>query len=381
MVEEETTIVIDNGSGMCKAGFAGDEAPRSVFPSVVGHPKYSPQSDTYVGDEACAKAGALLLKYPIERGAVTNWDDMEKLWHHTFYNELREDPSEHPVLLTEPLMNPKANREKTIQLMFETFNVPSFYVAIQGVLPLYSSGRSTGIVADIGHGISQFVAMYEGHCCPESIIKNNIGGCDIDAYLQRLLDDYAFPRANYIFGSQKKEIVRDIKEKHCYVAYDYDAELQKAKNTSECNVSYTLPEGNEMTFGEERFTAPELLFKPQMDIFRSEAGCSSKFEGIDQHIFNCINKCDIDIRKDFYANIVISGGCTMFEGFQERVEKEIIRLAPPTMKIKFVAYPERKYGVWNGGSILGSLPTFSQMVITHDEYNDAGPGIVHRKCF
>ena len=92
-------------------------------------------------------------------------------------------------------------------------------------------------------------------------------------------------------------------------------------------------------------------------------------------------QCDIDVRKDLYANIVLSGGTTMFEGLPERIEKEMVRLAPPTMKIKVVAPPERKYAVWIGGSILASLATFPQMVITRDEYNEAGPGIVHRKCF
>ena len=169
------TVVIDNGSGMVKAGFAGEEQPRCVFPAIVGRPKNASamqgvtQKDCYIGEEANQKRGILHLNYPIAAGIVESWDDMEKVWEYCFSNELRVDPSEHKALLTEAPRNPKANREKMTQLMFETFQVQGLYVAIQAVLSLYSNGRTTGVVLDSGDGVSHTVPIYEGYAIPHAI--------------------------------------------------------------------------------------------------------------------------------------------------------------------------------------------------------------------
>ena len=362
---------------MMKAGFSGDDAPRCVFPAMVGIPKMkqgmvgADAKDVYVGDEAQAKRGILRLRYPVEHGIVTSWDDMEKVWHHTYFNELRIAPEEHGAHLTEAPLNPKQNRERMTQIHFETFSCPQFYVSIQAQLSLYSAGRTTGCVYDSGDGVTHTVPIYEGYAIPHAIRRMDLAGRDLTEWMMKLLQEggYSF----YTTADDHRDIVKDIKEKLCYVAVDYDDELKGVASNADLEKEYEMPDGQLVKVGEQRFKCPELLFKPNLN--------GLEMDGVHETCYNTIMKCDIDIRKDLYENLVCSGGSTMYQGLPERLAAEVTTLAPATMKIKVIAPPERKYSVWIGGAVLSALGTFQSMWIEKAEYDDVGPGIVHRKCF
>ncbi len=253
--------------------------------------------------------------------------------------------------------------------MFEVFNVPCLYVSVQAVLALYSSGRTTGVVVDSGDGVSHTVPIFEGYGIPHGIQKIQLSGRDLTEYMRKILT-----QRGYSFTTPAEiEIVRDIKEKMCYNVNDFDESMKEAEDSHSCEKNYELPDGRKILIGNERFRCPEILFQP------TQAGFN--LEGLHKYTYDSIMKCDVDVRRDLFSNIILSGGSTLFEGLSARLWSEIHMIAPSTHKIKILAPPERKFSVWLGGSILASLSTFQTMWINKQEYDEFGPSIIHRKCF
>jgi actin-related protein len=374
---ESNNIVIDNGSGVLKAGMGGENSPSVKFPAIVGTPRGtgiigSNQKEEYIGDEAQKLRGVLNMKYPIASGIIQDWDLMNKVWEFCFTNELRVDAKEHRVMLTEAPLNPKANREKMTEVMFETHNVMGLYVAIQAVLSLYANGRTTGAVCDSGDGVSHTVPVFEGFQIPHAVRSNHIAGRCITDFMEKLLT--ADGTAAQGGKSAWNQIVREIKEKVCFVALDYTKTLEEAGSSNTHTEEYTLPDESIISVNTPRFCAPEGLFFPD----KIKEGDETK--GLHQMTFETISTCDQDVRKDLYENVILSGGTTLYAGLPERLEKELDALCPKTGIVKVIAPADRYYSVWNGGSTLCSLATFEAQWITKDEYEEIGVEIVHTKC-
>jgi len=370
------TLVIDNGSGYMKAGFAGGDKPKSYFPTFVGRPRAhvkrvlvgSDEADYFLGQRAQELKGILSLKYPMSHGIVDDWLDMETIWHYV-YQEMKVNSEEHPVLLTEAPLNPRKNREKAAEIFFETFNAPALFFSVQAILSLYASGRTTGVVLDSGDGVTHVVPVFEGFAMAHSITRADIAGRDVTDYLMLQLR-----RAGHIFHtSSEKEVVRSIKEKSCYVAFNPQKEEHQEHEKASSGHTYQLPDGSAIPLGAERFRAPEILFHPNI--------IGLEYPGIPDLLVSSIQRTDLDIRRCLYSQIVLSGGSTMFQGFGDRLLNEVRKLAPKDIKIRISAPPERQLSTWKGGSILATLATFKKMWVSKEEFDEEGFAVVHRKTF
>lgn len=338
-----------------KAGVAGEDMPRAIVPSLSGYVGEA----CYVGQPALMREG-LKVKCPIDPRHDIDWDALADMWEYMLCGELRINPNDHPLLMSEvPQMN-QVSREKMAEVMFESFDVPALHIGSPAVLSLYAQGLVTGITVDCGNRL-QIVPVVDGFVIDSAINKSRHGFAGLTEYLARLLTG-----RGYFYNTAKQmEVVRKVKEAKCYVALNYEAEMKR--KASEVEASYELVDGTVVTLGQERFQCPEAMFQPEM--------LGLDMEGVHKMLWKSISKCPIDTRKPLLSNIVVTGGSTLFPGFEKRLEAEIFASATShgqnlrRSDVKLFAPRNRKYLAWFGGAVLGSIDNFvDDNCLTREQY-------------
>ena len=383
-------IIIDIGSGIIKAGISGQESPKTIFPNYIGEPKYSKvlrsfsksnqeMKEQYIGKDCSKYLGILKLRYPVKNGIFENEQDILTVFKYIYQNlEINnEEIREHPILITEPLLNPYSNREKIASALFENLSAPAIFFASQPILSLFSTSNTSGVILESGEGVTQSCVVYEGYSIPNSYIRNNYGGRDVTDYFQTLLK-----KQGYSFSTTSEfEIVKKIKEEICFTVVGSSSNNPLSnisnlelgnKNKSESSNTYNLPDGNAIKIGEEKSLAPEILFNPSI--------IGSEHSSFQEMIVTSINKVDIDLRKNLFNNILISGGNTLFKGIQEKFHTEIKYLSPKNMKVRIHSPGNRLLSCWTGGNVISTLEIFKKMWVTKDDWGEKGnKSIIHIK--
>lgn len=279
---------------------------------------------------------------------------MEKIWEYTFNDILKTETHGKRIMLTDPPQNPKSNREKMLEVMFEKFHFQGAFIQIQAILTLYSQGLLSGLVVDSGDGVTHAVPVFDGYTSHHLTRRLNIAGRHITSHLVELLQ-----RRGYSLNpASDLQAVAEMKEKLCYVARDYKKEVQLAQETVCLSKEYTLPDGRVIRVGAERFTAPEALFSPSL--------VDMEGPGIAEMVHECIQACDIDNRLPLYSHIVTSGGTTMFPGFASRLDSELRKLYVKDvlkgneqnahkLKLRVEDPPRRRHMVFLGAAVLADI--------------------------
>jgi actin len=369
------SVIVDAGSGVVKAGFSGEDGPRSVFSSIVGSPKMPgllvgmEQRERYVGEEAVSKLEIMNFISPIKKGEIVDWDKYETLMHYLFYSELKVVPEEVSILITESPSIPKENRAKLAEILFETFNVERIHIANTAMLGLYSYGKTSGLVLDSGFGLTSCVPVYEGYPLPHASLKINFGGENLSEALLSLIS-HNLPKSYK--GLKGRLLSDDIKEKLGYIALNSEEEEKHYLENLGKEVEYQLPDGKTVKLGPELFKHAELLFRPQNEEQTSLA----------QLILDSLGKCDQEIISDIQENICLTGGSTLLKGFPDRLKNELLQ-SLNSNSFNLVYSQERQFSNWIGGSIISSLNNFNFMWVSKQEYDEIGNALeaIESKCF
>ncbi|CAM8977114.1 unnamed protein product [Rhodiola kirilowii] len=434
--DEVSAIVVDLGSHTCKAGYAGEDAPKAVFPSVAGYidqmeiddhaateknsitsqdpnnvDKSKQKRKLYVGTQALGyRRDNMEIISPLKDGLVADWDIVESIWDHAFRECLLIDPVEHPMLLAEPCFNTQQHRERAAELMFEKYKVPALFLAKNAVLTSFASGRATSLVVDCGGGSTTVAPVQDGYVLQKGVVSSPIGGEFLTDCMLKSLETkgikirprYSFKRKEIRPGEfqtvdldfpnttesyrlfSQRVIVSDIKECVCRAP---DTPYDDKSYSNIPMSSYELPDGQTIEVGADRFKIPDVLFNPSLvqtiPGVENASEISLSVRGLTQMVMDSISKCDVDIRRELYSSILLAGGTSSMNQLKERLEKDLLEESPQAARVKVLASgntTERRFSVWIGGSILASLGSFQQMWFSKSEYEEHGAAYIQRKC-
>ncbi|MHA2125084.1 MAG: hypothetical protein ACW99E_07225 [Promethearchaeota archaeon] len=363
------TAVLDIGQFSSKIGFAGEDSPSQVFLTMVGKPKYQSvsidysssgnrENELYVGDEI-QSIGLYKIFHPIEKGMVIDWKHFENIINYVFYN-LRVDPTLVNILFSIHPLFPYKDLEKIFELFLERYQVMAFYPVLDSMLTLYSGGFQTGLIIEIGDSNTRIVPIYEGYKINHAVRILDVGGRVLTRHMEQLLESIGWS----VDSSIRRELVRVLKEKACFVSLDYNEDLKRKEQYKK---DYSLPDGSTITLEDQRFIVPELLFSPTSDL---------EADSLPTAIMDVVEACDLDIRPELLNNIFLSGGSSMFPNLKSRMyqelELELARRKKKNQSVRIIAPQERTFSVWIGGSILAMIPEFSENWITRAKYFQDG---------
>ncbi|KAJ2403193.1 NuA4 histone acetyltransferase subunit [Coemansia sp. RSA 2559] len=443
--DEVNALVLDVGSTWTRAGFAGEDMPKAYFPSRVGYiesegagsaavdePKQNggPGSDKdvdmeeaegagagkrktrkyFVGDtESATWRGGMEMGGPMEQGLVKDWDMYERIWEYALKARLRVRAEDHPVMVSEAAWNTGPLRAKLIEMAFEKFGSPAFYVCKTPVLAAFGTGRHTGLVVDVGGENTSACAVYEGFCLTKTVFHQETGGELVsEQLLARLKSDFAYEptpifdikakapvdimkpplvtrygredtRASFVH-EMRLRAMQELKETTCEVIErPYEASNADAKPTK----PFEFPDGFNLSVGRLRYAAPEILFNPNQFISSRPSRLENvALLGVHEMALKSVMASDVDLRPQLLNSVVVAGGSALFPGFNDRLSGAM-QSACPGSRLKLYApssNAERKVTAWLGGSVLASLGTFHQLWISRAEYDEHGASIVDKKC-
>jgi centractin len=374
-------IIIDIGSGEIKAGFSGEDSPKVVFKNYIGEPKYKKVLSAfnaedkeihaqYIGEDCDKFMGILKLRHPVKNGKFSNDQDILSIFNY-IYSKLglnTEEIEQHPLLVTEPLLNPYTNREKIANLLFENLGVQALFFASQPILSLFSTSNTSGTVLESGEGVTQSCVVCEGYSLPNSYERYDYGGADVTEYLKILLKKKGYQ----FYNSTEFRLVNEIKENSCFCISNKNININDARKGLNKNpLNYYLPDGTTVSIGEERLLAPEILFN--LDKIGKE------YLSLTDIVMSSINKVDIELRQKSYENILLSGGNTAIKGLLEKLTSDIKDKAYKNLKINLKTTPKPEYCCWMGGNMISTLEIFKRMWVSKSDWSEKGSKIIHIK--